>query len=195
MEELHNGEMEIMNNLIDSVEIISNSIKKVFYNFNIDNKIVYETLNGDTPTEDELVLIHSAEEEYLISMTENSLKILCDTKSKEAKKYINGGEVSSEQLERYKEKEEIALSSDKSPLQLEADLHGITVDELVTLIITKSNDYRLALKLFNTKIEAFRVAVSKIIDSGDLEKANTIIEKARDFEHNTSDEDIKALFV
>lgn len=195
MEDLYNGEMEIMNDLIDHVEIISNNTKKVFYRISIDNKIVYETSNGDTPTEDELVLINNAEEEYLISMTENSLNNLCDTKSKEAKNYINGSEVSSEQLERYKEKEEIALSSDKSSLQLEADLQGITVDELATLIIDKANDYRLALKLFNTRIEAFRIAVSKVISSGDLEKANAIIEKAKYFDANTSDGDIKALFV
>ena len=128
-----------------------------------------------------------------------SLQKLCDTKSQEAKNYIAGKKVTDEQLARYKEKLEIAQEyktngSYADVLKLEADLKGITVDELADLIITKGNEYKQKLIEFNAKIEAFRVKVSKMIEDGEIDKANKIIEKARSFGADTTDDDIKALF-
>lgn len=134
----------------------------------------------------------------------NKLQTLCDTKSQEAKNFINGAKVTAGQLARYKEKYEIAkdckssidkLEPHSDIFKLEADLVGITEIALIDLIISKGNAYRHSLSLFNAKIEAFRVRTKKIIASGQVDTANGIIEAAKSFDINTTDADIRALFV
>ena len=127
------------------------------------------------------------------------LQYTCDTKSIEAKTYINGAKVTVEQLARYEEKYQIATEYKANgnyadTLKLEADLRGLTVDELADLIIVKGQAYKQAFIGFNAKIEAFRVQVSKLISDGNLIKANEVITKAKELAAGTTDEDIKNLF-
>lgn len=127
------------------------------------------------------------------------LNELCDTKTAEAKLYISGMDISTEQLERYKEKYKMSLAykedgSYESNLTLEANVTGMTVDELADLIITKGVAYDEAMMTFNSRIEAFRVAVSNLIENNELEKVYSILESARAFDANTTDEDVAALF-
>ena len=128
------------------------------------------------------------------------LNSLCDTKSKEARNYIAGQKVSNEQLERYNNKFEVAKKylsdkddESKSKLQLEADLNGITVDSLANLIVEKGNEYLSALETLNNRIDAFRIKVKQLIQSNEFDKVDSIIEKAKEFNANTTDEEIKSL--
>jgi len=129
------------------------------------------------------------------------LNSLCDSKSKEARNYIAGQKVSNEQLERYNNKFEVAKKylsdkddESKSKLQLEADLNGITVDSLANLIVEKGNEYLSALETLNNRIDAFRIKVKQLIQSNEFDKVDSIIEKAKEFNANTTDEEIKGLF-
>ena len=129
------------------------------------------------------------------------LNSLCDSKSKEARNYIAGQKVSNEQLERYNNKFEVAKKylsdkddESKSKLQLEADLNGITVDSLANLIVEKGNEYLSALETLNNRIDAFRIKVKQLIQSNEFDKVDSIIEKAKEFNANTTDEEIKSLF-
>jgi len=131
--------------------------------------------------------------------TYQALQTLCDAKSVQAKAFINGKKVTAEQLARYEEKYQItteykANGNYADTLKLEADLQGLSVDELADLIIAKGQGYKQALISFNAKIEAFRVRVSKLISDGELDKANDIITKANDLGADTTDDDVKALF-
>jgi len=139
-------------------------------------------------------------EEARLFAYKNLIKI-CDAKTILAKAYIAGGHISVEQLARYEEKYKIALEfkankkyETELKLELEADLQGITVSKLANLIIKKGEAYKDALVSFNAKIEAFRIAVSKIIEDGDLGRANKIIEKAEKLGAGTTDADVKELF-
>ena len=128
------------------------------------------------------------------------LTALCSSKSQDAKNYIAGIKVTSDQLERYKRKYELAKAFKAgntdvgNKLQLEATLNGIEVDQLADLIIAKGDAYQDALDAFNDKIEAFRTRVSDLIKDGELEKADALIEVARGFDASTSDADIQAAF-
>ena len=129
----------------------------------------------------------------------NLLQNLCDTKSQEAKNYINGTKVTPEQLVRYKEKYEIAKAFKKDgsfseQLQLEAELTGLTVGELADLIVSKGDTYKQILTSFNVRIEAFRVKVKSLIAEGQLDKVNQILETAKNFDVTITDDEIKELF-
>jgi len=127
------------------------------------------------------------------------LMALCDIKSQGAKTYINGKKVTAEQLQRYTEKYKMAVAyktdgSYEEQLQLEADLGDITVQDLADLIVQLGDAYRESMNTFNSRIEAFRVKVGKLIAGEELDKAQEVLEIAKNFDTNTSDDDIKALF-
>ena len=131
------------------------------------------------------------------------LSKLADDKTQAAKDLIGGKIISSEQVERYESKYQMAVEflkdnkTNKNKFQLEADLTGISVKDLATKIVTTGKIFKEALNTFNLRIDAFRVNVNKIIDSGledKLKQAEFIINKAYQFDANTSDDDIKALF-
>jgi len=82
----------------------------------------------------------------------------------------------------------------EAQLKLEADLNGLTVDALADLIVAKGNEYRQALRNFNSRIEAFRVKVKGLISEGKLDKANNILERAKRFDYSTTDDDIRLVF-
>jgi hypothetical protein len=138
-------------------------------------------------------------EEEMKEESLSKLQTLCDKKSVEAKTYINGGYVSAEQLARYEEKLKMAQAfltdgSYESVLALEAEIQGVSVEDLAKAIVAKGAAYENALLSFNAKIEAFRVSVNKIIEQKQFETANAIIEKAYALGAGATDADIKALF-
>jgi len=141
----------------------------------------------------------ASKEEVYKTSTLLLLDWLCDTKTQEAKNYINGSPVSSEQLDRYHTKYIIsnaykADGSYKEQLQLEADLKGMTVDELADLVIKTGNMYKEGMTIFNSRIEAFRVKTKSLIENDNIEKVREIIGKAKSLATSSRDEDIKKLF-
>jgi len=138
------------------------------------------------------------EVKQLLSVS-NELQSLCDSKSKDAKNYIANKKVSDEQLKRYNDKLEMAIKYKENGLykdefELEADFQGWSVDELVDFIIEKGNQSKQDLIVYNSKIEAFRVATQKLIKNGELDKANEVIKKAKLLKADATDDDIKELF-
>ena len=164
------------------------------------NKIEWFDKVQEQPTQQEIEdKVKELEAQAKVDDTVQALQSLCDTKSIEAKAYINGAKVTAEQLARYEEKYQIAVEYKSNgnygtTLQLEADLQGLTVEALADLIIAKGQGYKQALISFNAKIEAFRVQVSKLIGDGNLDKANEVITKAKELGAGATDEDIKGLF-
>ena len=123
----------------------------------------------------------------------------CDKKTRQAKNYIAGKEVTSEQAQRYEEKYQIAkeyraTGTYADRLKLEADLQGLTIDELAELIVNMGDSYKEKLISFNARIEAFRIKASKLIAAGEMERVNSILEQAKVLGPDTTDEQIKALF-
>ena len=137
--------------------------------------------------------------EYVKNELKNRLNTLCDEKSQEAIYYVAGSKVSQSQLDRYYDKYKVSLAylkdgSKKEKLQLEADLQGISVDDLAKLVVKLHDEYVDKIETLNNRIESFRIAVKKIIEAGEIDKAIRLIDKAQKFNANTSDEDVKELF-
>ena len=172
-------------------------------NFEVENGVIvkWNSDNIQQPTQEQITnRAKEIEEQARTDNAYSTLQTLCDTKSQDAKNYINGAKVTSEQLARYEEKYEIAKAfkadgSHLEQLQLEADLVRLTVTELADLIIAKGDAYKQALVTFNARIEAFRVKVRSLIADGQLDSVNLILETAKDFDITTTDDEIKALFV
>ena len=168
--------------------------------FRIDDNRVTWYDDRPQPTQAEVdAKVAELEAQAKVEDAQKALQTLCDTKSIQAKTFIAGKDVTVEQLARYEEKYQVATEYKASGnyadvLKLEADLQGITVDELADLIIGSGNAYKQALIEFNARIEAFRVAVSKIIDAGDIDRANTIIENAKTLGEDATDADVAGLF-
>ena len=160
-------------------------------------------VNGEALTPEQLDQVTAKAEEIKIQEeTENAYKRLqevCDTKSQEAKNFINGARVTDELLEEYEIKVELAKDykqngTSTEKLQLEADLVGKTVDELATLILQLNDQYCEAYNTYKMMIGAFRVKVKRLIASGQLDEANRIIEIAKGFDVNTTEAAVRAVF-
>ena len=164
------------------------------------DKIVFKDKNIQVPTKEEIeAKIEELEARDKIDTAVKSLQQLCDKKTQEARAYINGSKVSQEQLDRYNEKYDLAKQykadgSNKNKLALEAELKNMSVDDLANLIIEKGDLYKDALTTFNSRIEAFRVKVSSIIEAGEIDKANDVISEASKLGATATDDDVKALF-
>jgi len=193
---------------MDNIKIINKAFELVFGRLGyIENGVVF-LYDFDThtykKTNESLIDIEAKikelEAQAKVDNALKNLQDLCDTKSQEAKNYINGAKVTNEQLVRYEEKYEIAKEYKNSGayqeiLQLEADLVGLSADDLADLIIQMGDAYKQSIIVFNSRIEAFRVKAKRLIEAGEIDKANTIIEKARDLGADATDEDVKGLFV
>ena len=139
---------------------------------------------------------------YLKETLLNGIQSLADTKTKELKNYIAGKKVTPEQVDRYEQKYQLALkckeSGDYTPLNLEAELQGITGEELADLIITKHDEWVAELQKYIALIEAYRVKAQTIVESletiKDVEKAKGLLERAKEFGINTTEQQIKELF-
>jgi len=182
---------------IKEILILLSKKKDIVINLNKDNSDLLEANKG---------IVQEIKNDFIkqkkiekINKAYRKLQKLCDTKSQEAKNYIAGKKVTYEQLARYEEKFQIATEYKANGnyadiLKLEADLQGVSVDNLANLIIVKGKAYKQALINFNAMIEAFRVKVSYLIETGQIDKAMQIIEQAKSFGADTTPEDIKALF-
>lgn len=161
---------------------------------------VITTDGSKLPTEDRIeAKMRELEVRQKVQKTYQSLQNLCDTKSKQAKNYIAGKEVTDGQMQRYEEKYQIAkeyraTGTYADRLKLEADLQGLTIDELAELIVNMGDAYKEKLISFNARIEAFRIKASKLIAAGEMERVNSILEQAKVLGPDTTDEQIKALF-
>jgi len=132
----------------------------------------------------------------------DAIQSLADTKTKELKNYIAGKRVTPEQVDRYEQKYQLALkckeAGDYTPLNLEAELQGITGEELADLIITKHDEWVAKLQKYTALIEAYRVKAQTIVESletiEDVEKAKGLLERAKEFGIDTTEEQIKELF-
>ena len=107
---------------------------------------------------------------------------LADTKTEEAKYMLAGRKVSHEQIERYKSKyEQAKLSKDTGDytiFELEADLKGIPVEDLVDLIITMGDNWNKELNKYIGMIEAVRIKMTEIISNiSTLEELDDVINK------------------
>jgi hypothetical protein len=117
----------------------------------------------------------------------NDIQSLADTKTKELKNYIAGKKVTPEQVDRYEQKYQLAMkckeAGDYTPLNLEAELQGITGEELANLIIEKHDEWVAELQKYTALIEAYRVKAQTIVESletlEDIEKAQTLLDKAK----------------
>jgi len=132
----------------------------------------------------------------------NSIQLLADSKTRDLKNYISGKKVTQEQMERYEAKYNVALqckeSGDYSVLELEAELQGMEPEDLADLIIEKHDELIEYLNKYSAMIEAYRVKAQTIVDSietlDEIEKAQILLDKAKEFDINTTEDDIKALF-
>ena len=116
----------------------------------------------------------------------------CGRKTSQAKLDLLSKNATQDLLERYERKVKIANSKDKSSLQLEADLKGITVDKLATLIKTKNTKYNNALNVFIGKLEAIRTTIAKEIENNNFDRAKELLENVKDLNKDTTDDEIKA---
>ena len=121
-----------------------------------------------------------------------------DTKTKEAKNYIAGKTVTDEQLLRYERKYEMAKAyktdgSYKDELSWEAELTGITVDELADLIVNTAMVYNKELNSTIAKIEAFRVKLGNWVKAGKYNNVESILAEAYKLPVDVSIDEIKNL--
>lgn len=172
---------------------------------NIDT-IFYET--GEALVKDETMAIDLSELDARIVEASNQQEIdsltlklmdLVDSKTLEAKNYINGSKVTDSLLEEYQLKVQLAKAfkeggSNADKLQLEADLMNKTVDELADLIINLNDSYSDSYNRYKMMIGAFRVKVKSLIADGQLDKVNEVLKLAKAFDITTTDVDVKALF-
>ena len=165
-------------------------VDEVFYMLDIDSIII------DKERTDKRVQEYREEkkERYLAKLMD-----FCDKKTQEIQDYLNGQKVTEGLIMRYEAKEAMAQAylkdgSFKDELQVEADLKGVTVDELAKLITTLANEYKTKLNYFYSLIEAFRVKAKTLVLNYKFTEFDSIIDKAKTFGATTSADDIKSLF-
>jgi len=145
----------------------------------------------------------SVDEQNLIKNTKilakEQVQSLCDQKTQEAKQYIAGKKVTQEQLDRYKEKYEIAKKylTDGSYADLlgyEAQARGMSVEELANVIVQKGDTWKENIVRFNFLIEAFKAKANSLIENLEIERLERILKEAQELGPNTTIEQILALF-
>jgi len=158
---------------------------------------VFDKAEEEIETKENELIFTNAKETLL-----NDIQSLADIKTKELKNYIAGKKVTPEQIERYEQKYKLALKCreavDYTPLNLEAELQGITGEDLANLIIEKHDEWVAELQKYTALIEAYRVKAQAIIKNletlEDIEKARMLLDRAKEFSINTTEKDIKELF-
>ena len=165
-------------------------VDEVFYMLDIDSIII------DKERTDKRVQEYREEkkERYLAKLMD-----FCDKKTQEIQDYLNGQKVTEGLIMRYEAKEAMAQAylkdgSFKDELQVEADLKGVTVDELAKLITTLANEYKTKLNYFYSLIEAFRVKAKTLVLNYKFNEFDSIIDEATAFGATTTANDIKSLF-
>ena len=187
------------NNTLNLIKVSENELPKytgeevdeVFYQLDDNNNIIIDTDRTSKRAE-------QYKEEKKQKYLERLIK-LCDLKTLEVKDMLTGQKVTEGLVERYKIKDEIARAylkdgSYADDLKVEADLNGMTVDELSKLIVQLADKYKSKLNYFYSLIEAFRVKTKKLINEYKFDIVNNIINTAYTFDANITPDDIKALF-
>ena len=105
---------------------------------------------------------------------------LCDTKQVEAERLLLGHKSTPKQLERYRDKYERAKAGEFS-------------SEENSAIVLAHETIRDELRKFADMIEFFRQSVDKLIDDGELKKAEGVMEAAEGFDATTTQADIEQL--
>jgi len=118
-----------------------------------------------------------------IAIKEEMISVL-DSKMIEAKNILNGGEVTSALIERYKDKyaaakQYITNQTGAEMLQAEADIRGVTVAALAATIVTKGDAYKVATMMYNSLMEAARVKITELIVANSLKDAEVLIAKIK----------------
>ena len=112
--------------------------------------------------------------EYKVYLNQELLKV-CDKKQREAERLLSSFYITEKQLDRYNTKLEFAKNNIDDKLQLEADIKGISVEDLKTSILTTAQSWIDAIDSIKSIIEAYRVGVKGKIDSDEFEEANRLI--------------------
>ena len=145
-------------------------------------------------------------EEKLLNTLKNNLineiTQLADNKSKDLKNYIAGKRVTQEQKERYEAKYQMALkakeTNDYSMFLLEANNDENQAKELVETIIKLHDKWLETLDYYNTLIDQFRVRATNLVQQIEtfeqINKAEELLERAKQFNINTTPEDVIKLF-
>ena len=167
-------------------------VDEVFYELDNDGKIIIDT---DRTSQRATEYKEKKKQDYL-----NRLLDLCDRKTQEVKNYINGEKVTEGLIERYQAKEQMARAyladgkSFKDELQVEADLKGISVDDLAKLIVSLADKFKSKLDYFYSLIEAFRVKTKSLILNYQFDDVDKIVMEASGMGANSTPDDIKNLF-
>jgi len=112
--------------------------------------------------------------EYKVYLNQELLKV-CDKKQKEAERLLSSFYITEKQLDRYNIKLEFAKNNEDDKLQLEADIKGVSVEDLKTSILTTAQSWIDAIDSIKSIIEAYRVGVKGKIDSDEFEEVNRLI--------------------
>ena len=165
---------------------------EVFYMLDSKGNIVIDT---DRTSQRATEYKENKKQDYL-----NRLLELCDRKTQEVKNYINGEKVTEGLIERYQAKEQMAKayladgSSYKDELQVEADLKGISVDDLAKLIVSLADKFKSKLDYFYSLIEAFRVKTKSLILNYQFDDVDKVMMEASGMGASSTPDDIKNLF-
>jgi len=166
-------------------------VDEVFYELDNDGKIIIDI---DRTSQRVTEYKEERKQQYLDILID-----LCDKKTQEVKNYINGQKVTEGLIDRYQAKEQMARAyladgSFKDELQIEADLKGISVDDLAKLIVDLANKFRNKLNYFYSLIEAFRVKTKQLILNYKFSVVDDILAQAYKLNATATADDIKALF-
>ena len=107
--------------------------------------------------------------------------------------------VTEKQEKRYQTKYQIAKrvlngeTEAKKLLLLEAKLLGMDVKDYASIIVKMGDDWRRGIEYYETKIEAFRVAVKNAYKENPIAAVNILIE-ANNLKPTATDEEIAAIF-
>jgi hypothetical protein len=140
---------------------------------------------------------------YLKNQLYRQIQNIADTKTKEAKNYIAQMNMTQDQWERYQIKyqkaKEAVDSGDYSYFDAEASLvDGITAEDLAKAVINAYETAQSAFANFVQLIEVYRRKANKEVDGlqnvDEINLAKEYLEKAKAFDENTTEDDIKVLF-
>jgi len=166
-------------------------VDEVFYALDENGNIIIDT---DRTSQRVTEYKEERKQQYLDRLID-----LCDKKTQEIKNYLNGQKVTEGLIERYQAKEQMARAyladgSFKDELQIEADLKGVSVDDLAKLIIDLADKFKNKLDYFYSLIEAFRVKTKSLILNYKFSDVDKIMNDASGLDATATADDIKNLF-
>ena len=158
-----------------------------------DDKFIYI----DTKKEVEQKVIDEAktlQDEQFGNLLRNELDNLCAEKDSGAKKIIAKKYLSDYQLGEYNSVAELLNDDNITFFDNEAKVFGTTAQDEYNKAKAIATQYKDEYYNFLSLIRAFRRKTEKLIDDNELDKAKEAIEKAKDFNADTTIDDIVGLF-